>query len=122
MLARLVGEKMKKENLSLREAGSQIKTSHTTITRILEGKQIDLKTLNSVCTWLNVSAADVLSEGGTEADVLTNKISLMVTREPKFRELFTQMVTEFEEGRLTSDEVNDIVAYAGYRMKLKEPK
>ena len=122
MLAKLVNEKMKKEGLSLRDAGSQIKTSHTTITRILEGKQIDLKTLNRVCAWLNVSAADALSEGGTGVDVLANKISLMVTREPKFKELFAQMVTEFEEGKLSSEEVNDIVAYAGYRMKLKEPK
>ena len=62
MLAKLVNEKMKKDELSLRDAGLRIGTSHTTITRIRENKQIDIETLNKVCTWLNISLADVIKD------------------------------------------------------------
>ncbi|PKN99570.1 MAG: hypothetical protein CVU42_07605 [Chloroflexi bacterium HGW-Chloroflexi-4] len=120
MIVELIKEKMQKEGLSARAAALEAHVAHTTVLRAIEGRNLDLPSLNKICTWLGVSVADALSEGGAKDEVLASKMSLLISREPKLKALFEELVSEVEAGTLNSSDVEDIVAYAGYRIKQKK--
>lgn len=120
MIVELIKDKMQKEGLSARAAAKQANVAHTTILRAIEGRNLDLPSLNKICTWLGVSVAFALSEGGAKDEVIASKMNMLISREPKLKSLFAEIISEVEAGTLSTDDVEDIVAYAGYRIKQKK--
>lgn len=56
-LGRLVRQKRKDEQLSLRQAAALARVSFSTLSRVEDGAQPDLSTFMSLCAWLGVEPA-----------------------------------------------------------------
>ena len=119
MLRSLLAEKMRKEQFSARDAARQIGISHTTVNRVLDGDVPNVENLVAISNWLGVSVATVLGvETGTQDDVAA-RVALLIEAEPRLKQLFGSLVKDYREGRLTSEDIEDIFAYAAYRIQRK---
>jgi transcriptional regulator with XRE-family HTH domain len=121
MLSRLVSKKMQSENLSLRSAAQQIPTSHTTITRILENKNIDLKTLKLVCSWLGVSTSEVLKDQydslSEEEKKPGNQVSILINSNPQLSEAFRHVFASLRAGEIDQRDVEEILSFIAYKLR-----
>jgi len=120
LLPELVQDKMRKEGLSIREAGRQIGIAHTTVIRILNGETLDLKTLIDVCEWLGVSPSSILDSQILGRSYLSAKIAVVVERNPEFAKVFEEAMDRLAQGKIDLATVADFVAYAAYRLKIEE--
>ena len=119
MLRSLLAEKMRKGRLSARDAARQIGVSHTTVNRVLDGDIPNVENLVSISNWLGVSVATALGvETGTQDDVAA-RVALLIEAEPRLKQLFGAFVKDYRDGRLSSEDIEDIFAYATYRMQRK---
>lgn len=119
MLRSLLAEKMRKEQISARDAARQIGVSHTTVNRVLDGDIPNVENLVSISNWLGVTVATALGvETGTKDDVAA-RVALLIEAEPRLKQLFGSLVKDYREGRLTSEDIEDIFAYAAYRIQRK---
>ena len=119
MLRSLLAEKMRKEQLSARDAARQIGISHTTVNRVLDGDIPNVENLVSISNWLGVSVATALGvETGTQDDVAA-RVALLIEAEPRLKQLFGAFVKDYRDGRLSSEDIEDIFAYAAYRIQRK---
>jgi transcriptional regulator with XRE-family HTH domain len=119
MLSRILQDKMKNDGLSARAVSRQVGVAHTTVLRLLDDETVDLSTLMKVADWLGVSVADITDVGTKSAD-LAQKLAVLIEQEPRLKSLFTVLVSEYEGGRLTSKELEDVLAYAKFKIKDKE--
>ena len=46
-------------------------------------------------------------------------VALLIEAEPRLKQLFGSLVKDYREGRLTSEDIEDIFAYAAYRIQRK---
>ncbi len=119
MLRSLLAEKMRKDRLSARDAARQIGVSHTTVNRVLDGDIPNVENLVAISNWLGVTVATALGvETGTQDDVAA-RVALLIEAEPRLKQLFSSFVNGFQEGLLSSEDVEDILAYAVYRIQNK---
>jgi transcriptional regulator with XRE-family HTH domain len=119
MLRSLLAEKMRKEQFSARDAARQIGISHTTVNRVLDGDIPNVENLVAISNWLGVSVATALGvETGTKDDVAA-RVALLIEAEPRLKQLFGSLVKGYQDGRLTSEDIEDIFAYAAYRIQRK---
>lgn len=119
MLRSLLAEKMRKEQISARDAARQIGVSHTTVNRVLDGDIPNVENLVAISNWLGVTVATALGvETGTKDDVAA-RVALLIEAEPRLKQLFGSLVKDYREGRLTSEDIEDIFAYAAYRIQRK---
>ncbi|MCB2146613.1 MAG: helix-turn-helix transcriptional regulator [Deltaproteobacteria bacterium] len=118
MLAKLVLESMNEKNLSMRAAAREAGVAHTTFGRILKGENVDISTLNAVCDWIGVNVSDVMDDNAGQSS-LSQRIAMVVSKEPALGRVFDEMLTGFENGDIDSRDIEDIVNYAGYRLNLK---
>ena len=119
MLRSLLAEKMRKEQISARDAARQIGISHTTVNRVIAGDIPNVDNLVAISNWLGVSVPTVLGvETGTKDDVAA-RVALLIEAAPGLRTLFSSLVEDYQAGRLTSEDVEDILAYAAYRTQRK---
>lgn len=120
MLGDLVEERLKERNLSVRKAAERIGIAHTTLTRVIEGHDVDLSTLVSVCRWLGVNPADVLhAEGQLDPrSELASSIAVLVQASPSLTPVFEEILHKFQDGSISSDTVDDLVRYAAYRLDI----
>ena len=75
-LAIYLRERMLKDRLSSRAAGKAAGVAHTTIMRILDGKDVSVDTLEKVCAFLEIDPGDVIGPGGV------SEIQLILSQEP----------------------------------------
>jgi len=114
----LVQEKMKMDNLSLRDVARKTMTSHTTISRIVQGGSVDLATLKHVCDWLDVSAAYVIDGFWPDDKNLEAKVAVLLELNPKLRDVFSEAMSRYEKGEGSSQAIMDVLAYAAFRFEI----
>jgi hypothetical protein len=79
----------------------------------------DVENLVSISNWLGVTVATALGvETGTQDDVAP-RIALLIEAKARLKQLFGAFVKDYEDGRLTSEDIEDIFAYAAYRIRRK---
>jgi transcriptional regulator with XRE-family HTH domain len=111
-------EKCQTEKLSSRQAADKVGVSHATILRALRGDIVDLETLIKLSGWLGVKPASLLNSFAKSPDMLPDQIAVVIERHPKLRDLFTKVMTEIAEERAPVDVIDDIVAFAAYKLKI----
>ena len=116
MLKILLDKKIKNEGMSVRSAAREIGVSHTTITRLLDGYEIDLPTLKAVCTWLGVSPASALNSLADTSDEFAAKLALAIEAKPQLQSVFEEAIDKVIEGKIPVEVLNDLIAYASFRL------
>jgi transcriptional regulator with XRE-family HTH domain len=111
MFIKIIEEKMNRRNLSTRAAARQIGVAHTTLERVLQGKQADLDTLVLICDWLSVRVSTVLSLQQGGEDELANKIALLLAKHPELASWFEKAANAVEAGEIPVVVLRDILAY-----------
>jgi len=114
VLAQMVKDKINKNGLSVREAARQIGIANTTVHSVLEGNNVRLDILQKFAEWLDVKYStlmDIQSE-----DPMLKKLAVLVEADPRLGRLFQGMIDDFELGKLTKEDVEDIMNYAEFRM------
>lgn len=120
LLQHLVYEKMNKDNLSLRNVADATGISHTTISRIVKGGDVDIDTLLTVCKWLEVSPSHVLDGYKTDEDNLEARIASLLDLNPNLREVFTEAMDRYEEGDVSAQAIEELLAYAAFRIGVEK--
>jgi lambda repressor-like predicted transcriptional regulator len=124
MLQTFIQEKMNENNLSLRAASRKIGIAHTTLIRILDGKPYRQENLVKIATWLDVSPATLVNLMSGDEDPLAKKIVAALQKEGKLAKAFEDVVQAIENGEVQSDIINEIIAFAVFRLeysrKIKE--
>ena len=118
MLSTLLQEKMGNNKLSIRQAAAQIEVSHTTLIRALRNEQCDLATILKFSKWLEVEPNEILNYLGSDQSSLPNLIFLALNKAPKLAHEFEAVMQAIVDGRVNLDLIEDIAAYAAYRLKL----
>jgi transcriptional regulator with XRE-family HTH domain len=114
----LVEKMLEREHLSVRAAGDRLGVSHTTIHRLLDGESLDLSSVIKICNALGVKPATALNAEATDEDTsVVSVIAAIIETEPRLATLFADLAHDFQEGTVSSDDVLDIVSYAGYRLE-----
>lgn len=117
MLSTMLEAKLKEEGLSIRQAAKITGVAHSTILRTLRGESIDLETVLSFAKWLEVKPATLLN-AMSENDTLAEKLTIVLKQSPKLADTFEEAIGKFVEGKIPLAIVNDIAAYASYRIRL----
>ncbi len=118
LLVKMLDDKMRQLNLSLREAGKEIGVSHTTISRILQGQAADIDTLIDMCIWLGISPSDVLDSNVEGSRGLGSRIATILEANPKLALVFEEAIGRLEKDEISSQTIEDLVAYMSYRLGL----
>lgn len=119
MLAKLLEDEIKKQGISKRSAAKKIGIAHTTISRILDGKQVDLDTVQLICRWININVSDVLNTTDVNAD-LTSLLSSILQRNPRLQKEFTEAAAKLNNGEIEIKDLEDILAYITFRIKISQ--
>ena len=118
LLSSLIFKKIyETDHVSLRQAARQIGTSPTTLSRAMNGENIDVETLVKICQWLNVRPGMILDTFSTGDLVLTQKIEALFSLEPKIKSLFIDLLIHFENQKIDTPIIEDILSYAVFRVK-----
>ena len=118
LLVKMLDDKMRQRNLSLREAGKEIGVSHTTISRILQGQAADIDTLIDMCKWLGISPSEVLDSNVEGSRGLGSRIATILEANPKLALVFEEAIGRLEKGEISPQTIEDLVAYMSYRLGL----
>jgi len=118
LLVKMLDDKMRQRNLSLREAGKEIGVSHTTISRILQGQAADIDTLIDMCKWLGISPSEVLDSNVEGSRGLGSRIATILEANPKLALVFEEAIGRLEKGEITPQTIDDLIAYMSYRLGL----
>jgi transcriptional regulator with XRE-family HTH domain len=119
VLSTLIQEKVRRENISIREAARRVGVSATTISRTMEGESVDVETLIKICDWLGVSPSNVIDSYLPSTDGLGKSVAAILETNPKLAEVFGEAIQRIAMGELPPDTLRDIVAYARYRLDLE---
>ena len=122
ILPNLLDKKMKAEGLSGREVARRIGVSATTIARVLDGESVDVDTLLRLCKWMDVSPAAILDAQLPSRSGLSAKIAAVVQANPALAEVFDTAFEKLAVGEIDISDIQDVAAYAAYRLKLGEGK
>ena len=118
MLKQILEKELKERNLSSRGAADAIGVSHTTILRALRGDVVDLDTVLKVSDWLHIRPATLINSMNNEAP-LSDRIAAIVERNPRLSQVLTDATQAIEDGRADPAIMEDIVAYALYKLNLQ---
>ncbi len=118
LLVKMLDDKMRQRNLSLRKMADEIGVSHTTISRILKGEVADIGTLIKLCKWLEVSPSDILDSNVEGARGLGSRIATILEANPKLALVFEEAIGRLEKDEISSQTIEDLVAYMSYRLGL----
>lgn len=120
VLADLVNKKMIEHKLSLRNAAKQVGVSHTTVSRLLDGVQLDLQTMTKFCDWCGVSPAQVLDvtyNGDiSEEDSIVKHLSIIVTSNPRLKRVFSTLLGLDGNKRLPDETISEILDFIAFKI------
>ncbi|HNR02423.1 MAG TPA: helix-turn-helix transcriptional regulator [Anaerolineaceae bacterium] len=118
MISRLVQEKISKEHLSYRQAAKEIGVAHTTLMRIIEGRQIDLPTSQKLAEWLGVTITSLLptihhQQGGPDL------FNILLQMNPNLRETLEEYLFKMPLKPLSIEDLNDILEFIIFKLVVK---
>ena len=94
--------------------------SHTTIIRFIDGENVDFDTQLKICKWLGVDYADFVNvEQGSDDTSIAAKITTLLSQKPRFKEVFAKILDDYEQGILEKTDVEDILGYIAFRIKIR---
>jgi DNA-binding Xre family transcriptional regulator len=111
-LAVYLRERMLKDKMSARRASREAGVAHTTIMRILDGKEVSVDTLEKVCEFLEINPGDVIGPGGI------SEISSILSQEPELEQVFTLALKKLHDGEISQDTIREIIRYTSWRLEL----
>jgi transcriptional regulator with XRE-family HTH domain len=117
MLSTLLDNEMKEKRLSSRDVARMTGLSHTTILRFLKGDQPDLKSAMAICNALGIDPNMALGLGN---DDLAATIAAIIEKHPALGKMFQSLIENFKSGKLSEEEVTEVLSYAAYRLSKKE--
>ncbi len=115
LLAQILKDEMDARKLSSRKVAQEIGMSHVTVTRILNGENMDVPTMQTVCNWLGVNLSDVLEQKSGPAE-MARQLVLLINREPKLAATFQVALEEINKGALDPEDMRDIIEYAEFKL------
>jgi len=114
-LAKLLRQRLDAEGLSVRDAGELIGVSHSTVARAVNGEEVKIDTLTKICDFLGVPVETILNIRG-EKDELMDRIVTVISIEPELAEVFSEISKDLTEGRINSNILFEIAAFAQFRL------
>jgi transcriptional regulator with XRE-family HTH domain len=114
MLQTLLDNEMKNRRLSSRDVAQMTGLSHTTILRFLKGDQPDLKSVMKICNALGIDPQKAM---GVESSDIAVTIAALIDKHPLLGRMFESIIRDYQEGKLSEEDVNDILAYAAFRIE-----
>ena len=115
-LEKLLLDKMRSRNMSLREAAREVGVSHTTISRTLMGKHTDMETLEAIARWLEVPLSSVL-DVRSDTDV-RNRITFLVNSCPQLESALSDLFDKFSRGDIGVAVLEEIASFIAYRLEM----
>lgn len=122
MLKPLIIEEMKKQGMSTRQVAEKIGMSHTTIIRALRGGEVDLTTVIKISEWLEVKPSILINSMASKKNVLPDQIAVILEKYPHLEAEFSKAIKAVMEGTVEPEIIEDIAAYAAYRISLRIPR
>jgi hypothetical protein len=116
MLQRMLQEEIRSRGLSVRRASIQIGVSHTTVFRALEGKQLDLPTIDLICKWLGINTIEVLRLPQNQSPTTADKLAVLISRNSRLSAAMDRLVEMYENKELEAVIVADVLAYISFRV------
>jgi transcriptional regulator with XRE-family HTH domain len=118
MLKVKLEQEMKNRGLGIREVAIEIGTSHTTILRALRGDMVDLGTILKISNWIGVKPATLINSLADTKSALSDQIAVMLGKHPKLEAEFEKAVKGMAEDEVDPAIIEDIAAYASYKINL----
>jgi DNA-binding Xre family transcriptional regulator len=116
MLQRILQDEIRSRGISIREASRQIGISHTTLFRVLDGKQLDLPTIELICKWLGIKANEVLRLPESQSPTTADKLAVLISRNPRLSAAMDRLVALYEDKQIEAVIVSDVLAYIAFRV------
>lgn len=116
MLQRMLQEEIRSRGISIREASRQIGLSHSTVFRVLDGKQLDLPTIELICKWLGINTSEVLRLPKSQSPTTADKLAVLISRNPRLSAAMDRLVEMYENKELEAVVVADVLAYISFRV------
>lgn len=120
MLKEKLKQEMKSRGLGLSKMAKEIGVSHTTVLRTLRGDYVDMGTILKYSNWLGVEPATLLNSIPDTKSALPHKIAIMLGKYPLLEKEFTKAVDGIVLGKIDAGIIEDICAYAAYKINLRE--
>jgi transcriptional regulator with XRE-family HTH domain len=115
-IATLLEAEMRERQLSMREAADEIGVTHTTVSRILQGKPVSVATLQNVARFLNVDPGSLLDTQDDD-EQLAKDIMTILGHEPALAGVMHEVAEKARSGEIPPETFRDIVRYAMWRLK-----
>jgi len=119
LIKKLVMEKMRKNDLSMRSAAANIGVSHTTLIRILHDEPYDVPTAEKVANWLNVPVSTLLDINQPGEDGLARQIALVLRQEPALAKVFGEAMARLADGRIKPETIRALASYAASQLETR---
>ena len=118
MLSSLLKEKIRNSKLTIRTASKIIGVSHTTLLRAMSGEIVDLSTLQKFSRWLDIKPTELLDVMLGSSSPLADRIAVVLKNSPKLANAFEDVMKAIIDGKTSPNLVEDIAAYAAFRLDL----
>src|SRR5450759_1153919 len=116
MLPKILLEKMRDRDMSLREVAREIGISHTTVARILDNKAADIDTLDAVARWMNVPLVSIL-DLRLQGDDVVDQVRLAMSLYPELANVFRDILQGIISGDVEPRVLADVAAYTVFRIQ-----
>jgi transcriptional regulator with XRE-family HTH domain len=118
MLKEILEKEQRLKGVSIRDLAKQANVSHTTIYRALRGETIDLDTVLDLAKWLGVRPSTLVNSLDRSDDSVPAKVALVIEHNPELKVAFEQAVKNVELDSVDPVIIEDIAAYAAYKIGL----
>ncbi len=119
MISQIVQDRITKERLSYRQAAKEIGVAHTTLVRIIEGRQIDLPTSQKLADWLGVSIASLIPTIQKQQEGL-EIFDILLQMNPNLKETLEELLFRMPFSTLDPEDLNDILEYVIFKLVVKK--
>lgn len=115
MLRTILLSKMHEKGLSLRQVARVVGVSHMTIGRALDGKQVDLDTLEAIAKWLGIPLVTILEARNDQLEP-TAQLQLLMGMSPKLSQALQDAYDAISGGSATPDLLDQLADFLKFRL------